>query len=319
MKKWTVATVVAASVAGGIILGVAGSAVMSGTSSTASPPRTTHAAAPVPELEAKQPRFVMNDDGTATLSATLVNHTKNPLEITWAAAGQPDDLDAPVLLLYAARPTVALKPGEPTRISGPGDDYRIRFSDRVQVGSTLPVTLQSRRHDGIQSGPNATFGAPVVARTTADGDVVNNGPNPDITVHEAKFVVVPGQKKAYASGWITSTVDDFTSLRPTAVTSQGADIEYLHQTATGGPSGVGAQAGKKTYLGQAPYTDDGARGDRDYVRASDVEVGQTIIVTMRFPSGDVVTKFTVVQGKADGTIQPPTPSRRWITASSAAG
>lgn len=283
-------------------MGVAASAVTSDKPSTAVPTRTTHAAAPVPELEAKDPRFIMNDDGTATLSATLVNHTKEPLEITWATAGQPEDLDAPVLLLYVARPAVALKPGESMRISGPGDDYRIRLSDRVQVGSTLPVTLQSRRHDGIQPGPEATFAAPVVARTTAERDVVNNGPNPDITVHEAKFVIVPGQTKAYVSGWITSTIDDFTSLRPTAVTSQGGEIEYLHQTATGGPSGVGVQAGEKTYLGQAPYIDGDVPGDRDYVRASEVKVGQSVTVTMRFPSGDVVTRFTVVQGKADGTI-----------------
>jgi hypothetical protein len=178
------------------------------------------------------------------LSATVINHTKRALTINHVTGGEPEDDDAPWLMVHGLRSEVAIEPEVPTSI----------------------------------------------------------GANTDITVHDAKIVVVPGQEKAYLGGWIESTIDDLTFGRPTATGPRGRIIEYLHQTATGGPSEVVAIAGKRTPLNQPPYLDDVVLGDADYVRASDVEVGQKITVTMRFPSGDVVTKFNVVQGRADGTV-----------------
>jgi hypothetical protein len=121
-------------------------------------------------------------------------------------------------------------------------------------------------------------------------------------VHDGVIVVVPGQAKAYIDGWFESTIDDLTEIRPTAAPRRGKSIEILHQTATGGPSGFSARAGQRSLLGYPPYLDREPHGDADYVRAAEVTVGETYRVTFRFPSGDVVAKFKVVQGRADGTI-----------------
>lgn len=292
--------VLGVSIIGGIAVGVAATAMTSDHPSAAAP-TSTPVAEPLPDVEVKKPVLVMNDDGTATLSATLVNHTKKALTINNATSGQAEDLDAPPMLVHGVRQRVAIEPEVPIRIGGAGDGYRLRVRDRVQIGSTLPVTLHLLRHKGFSEyRPAVSFVAPVVARTAAHADVANNGPNDIITVHEGKIVVVPGQEKAFIGGWLESTIDDSTDLRPTAASPRGWPVDVLHQTATGGPSGFFAGAGKRTPLGYGTYLD--APGDRDYVRASDVKVGQTVKVTFRFPSGDVVGKFKVVQGNTDGTI-----------------
>ncbi|MET0931359.1 MAG: hypothetical protein ABWX74_17695 [Aeromicrobium sp.] len=305
MRLKVVGIVIAASVIGGIVVGVAATAMTSDRSSPRAAP-TAASASPtveVPDVEVKEPVFVMNDDGTATLSATVVNHTKKALEINSATNGQPDDYEAPQMLAYGNRESVALEPGIPMRIGGVGDAYRLRLRDRVQVGSTLPVTLILTEHEGpFLDVPEVTFLASVVARAAAQSSVANNGPNPAISVRDAIIVVVPGQAKAYVGGWFDSTIDDMTDLRPTGVGPGGGPIDVLHQTATGGPSGFFAQAGQKSPLGVAPYIDTEPHGDADYVRADDVEVGDRITVTFRFPSGDVVATFKVVQGNPDGTI-----------------
>lgn len=303
MKHRVAGIVLAASVVGGVAVGVAAAAMSSDSPPVRAAARTTSAAPTptVPDVEVKDPVLVMNDDGTATLSATLINHLKKPLEINNATNGRPEDLEAPPMLVFGYRMHTAIEQDKPIRIGGVGDDYRLRLSDRVQVGSTLPVTIRLRKHNGYDSGsPQVTFVAPVVARTAAHAAVANNGPNNDISVHDAVIVVVAGQAKAFIGGWLESTIDDGTELTPTAVSPRGPLIDVLHQTATGGPSGFFAEAGEKTLLGYPSYLD--AEGDRDYVRASDVTVGQTITMTFRFPSGDVVGKFKVVRGNPDGTI-----------------
>lgn len=289
------------SVIGGMVAGGAASVWVPDRPSAAAPTRPP-VAEPLPDVEVIKPVLVMNDDGTATLSATLVNHTQKALEINNATSGQAEDLDAPQMLVHGVRQRVAIEPEAPIRIGGVGDDYRLRVRDRVQVGSTLPVTLLLIRHEGFsEDRPLVTFVAPVVPRTAAYADVANNVPNDVISVRDGKIVVVPGQEKAYIGGRFETTIADSTEIRPVAVGPRGRPIDVLHQTATGGPSGFFASPGReKGLLGYSPYLDDG--GDRDYVRASDVEVGQTIRMTFRFPSGDVVGRFTVVQGNADGTI-----------------
>ena len=304
MKKQIAALLVAGSVVGGIVTGVTVDAWTSERPTTAAPARATSSApADVPDVEVEDPVLVMNDDGTATLSATLINHLEKPVEINSATNGQLEDLDAPPMLVHGVRLHTPLLQDVPLRIGGVGDDYRLRVVDRVQVGSTLPVTLRITEHDGYDPEiPKVSFLAPVVARTAAHADVANNGPNPSISVRDAIIVVVPGQAKAYVGGTIESTIEDMTELRPTVRPRLGQSIELLHQTATGGPSGFFAQVGTVS-LGDPPYLDSDIPGDRDYVRASEVEVGQTVRTTFRFPSGDVVARFTVVQGNADGTIR----------------
>lgn len=288
------------SVIGGVVAGAAASVWMPDRPSAASP-RRTPVAEPVPDVEVKKPVLVMNDDGGATLFATVVNHTKSPVGIDRAIGGQKGDDDAPVMLVHGSRAGVDVEPGASMRIGGAGDQVRIRFTDRVQVGSTLPVTLYFGYGNAMANGPRATMLAPVVARTAAHAAVANNGPNDVISVRDGKIVVVPGQEKAYIGGRFETTIEDMTELRPTAVGPRDRPIDVLHQTATGGPSGFFASPGReKGLLGYSPYLDDG--GDRDFVRASEVQVGQTVRMTFRFPSGDVVGKFKVVQGKADGTI-----------------
>jgi hypothetical protein len=305
MKHKVAVLVLAASVVGGVVVGVTADALTSDRPAKA-PPAGASSAPPVvadlPDVEVKDPVLVMNDDGTATLSAAVINHMVKPLEINSATSGQPEDLDAPQMLVYGPRLHTALEQDVPLRIGGVTDDYRLRLRDPVQVGTTLPITLHFTKHGGYDPDiPDASFRARVVARTAAHARVANNGPNRSISVRDAIIVVVPGQEKAYVGGSIESTIDDMTELQPTVTPRLGRDIELLHQTATGGPYGFFAQVGTSS-LGSPPYLDNGVLGDRDYVRASEVAVGQTITMTFRFPSGDVVAMFKVVRGRADGTV-----------------
>lgn len=299
--------VLAASVVGGVAVGVAAGA-MTGekpsrpeakVSAASSPtPSATPSAQPAkkPTVEVKDPMLVTNRDGSATLSATLVNHTDQSVDINNASV--KDHRDAS-LLVYGRN--AALEPGSSMRIGGVDDDYRIRLRDPFPYDSAR-LALEFMEHDGIDAGPTVTFRSKVVERSAAHADVANNGPNTAVTVHDAKIVVVPGQSKAYVAGWITSTIEDYAYDLPTAIDSSGGLIAYRHQTATGGPYGIGAVPGQEIQLGSPPYLDREPHGDADYFRAKEVTVGETVMVTMKFPSGDLVTPFEVVRGNADGTI-----------------
>lgn len=299
--------VLAASVVGGIAAGVAASAMTSDEPS-ARPQRTASAtpsarattAAVEKVVEVRDPVLVVNDDETATLSATLVNHTGRALVINDAVGGMPGSY-APTLLGYSGTPRAILQPGVPTTVGQVGDPFRYRFRDRVEVGSILPITLDLAKARYGRPAADVTFAAPVVARTAEYAGVANNGPNAAISVADGVIVVVPGQEKAYVGGSFESTITDMTEIRATGASPTGADVEILHQTATGGPSGYFVEAGS-TPLGRPPYVDSAIPGDREYVRARDVEIGQTITMTFRFPSGDVVGTFEVVRGHPDGTI-----------------
>jgi hypothetical protein len=303
MNRRVAALLLVASVVAGAGVGAAVHAATSEQPARTAAPAVSSTPTPAKKgVEVKDPVLVANDDGTATLSATIVNHTARALVVNNVTGGMPDDYDAPILLTFRGTPTKTIEPGVPLTIGRATDAYRFRFRDRVQIGSTLPITLTFLKARHPADPVEVTFTAAVVKRTAVHRAVANNGPNSDIAVRDGIIVVVPGQTKAYIDGWIDSTVDDMTEIRPTGELRSGRTVEILHQTATGGPSGVFAQAGEPVRLGYTPYLDDGLPGDRDYVEADEVEVGQTVTVTMRFPSGDVVSRFKVVQGKADGTI-----------------
>ena len=310
MRKGTAAALLGASIVAGVAAGMGASsltedAVPTGWQTIATP-------APVAEgVEVKDPVLVANDDGGATLSATLVNHTDQGLKINSATGGREDDVEAPAMLIYAD-PSTSLEATTKTVIGKSAGGYLVQFRSRVQVGSILPITLTFTAPDGPAIDPiTVTFQTPVVDREPRYADVADSDKKPAIRVHDPVIVVIPGQEKAYVGGYITSTVRDTSFELPTAVKESGDPVLYRHQSATGGPFGVFAVPGEKSYFRPLPYTahpstprflDDGLPGSADYVRASDVEIGETITITMRFPSGDVVTKFKVVQGRSDGTI-----------------
>ncbi|MET0448378.1 MAG: hypothetical protein ABW004_08220, partial [Aeromicrobium sp.] len=185
MRLKVVGLVIAASVIGGVGVGAAATALSNDAGGEA-PVALDFAsfAGAVSAVEVREPVLVLNDDGTATLSATLVNHMDHAVEIIGATGGAPRDAEAPLLIVWGTLSHVAVEPGAPQRIGGAGDPYRVRLRDRAQVGSTLPVTLELRFVGRAEQAPAVTFTAPVVARTGDHKTVANNGPNPDISVHD---------------------------------------------------------------------------------------------------------------------------------------
>jgi hypothetical protein len=61
-------------------------------------------------------------------------------------------------------------------------------------------------------------------------------------------------------------------------------------------------AGVAAGVGASALTSDNPSAAPTARPTNEVDIGQTITATFRFPSGDVVAKFTVVQGNTDGTI-----------------
>jgi hypothetical protein len=300
IRTKTAAVLLGVSILGGVAAGVAADAMTSETPSADAKPT---ASTPVKKgVEVKHPVLVANDDGTATLYASVINHTDRALTISNATGGMPDDYDAPMLLMFRGTPEGTLEPGEATTIGRANEPFRIRFRDRVQIGSTLPITLSLNMVRYGRPADDVAFTASVVARTARYADVANNGSNRAISLRDGIIVKVPGQDKAYIDGWFDSSIDDATDIRPTGDMGRYGELQILHQTASGGPSGVFARAKEPVRLGSEPYVDDGEPGDLDYVRSSEVEVGRTVRITFRYPSGDVVGRFKVVQGKPDGTI-----------------
>lgn len=109
---------------------------------------------------------------------------------------------------------------------------------------------------------------------------------------DARIVVRPGADRAFVGYTIIGTGDNqYASLSDIrAVGPDGRQIEWKHQTATGGPSEIVATAGR---IVRSPPT--GPGGDEDYFDASEVVVGQTVMVTFTFPSGEVEVPFKVIQ------------------------
>jgi hypothetical protein len=310
MRRRLIVVILTVSAVGGVAAGVAVHEVTQDggdetTSSSGSPVRATPTpsartsaglpAAETPGVEVEDSVLVSNTDGTATLSATLVNRTASTVLVDNEFGA--DETDPVALLIYDSNREVELEPGVPFRTGRTEDGYWIRTAERVNVGGTYRIGLEFSGEGLVKVGaPPLTIDVPVVERSSAYDDIVNNGPNTRITVTGGVVVVVPGQEKAYIGGRISNPINDGVySAKPTAVDSRGRAVAWLHQTATGGPGGLA--------LSEPPYLDDGTSKDADYFLAKDVTVGDTITATIQYPSGDVIGQFRVVQGRADGTIQ----------------
>jgi hypothetical protein len=306
MRRQLAVAVLTVSVAAGIVVGVAAHALTA--SDRTSPDRFTASAPPTtsvpsartavepavqkPGVEVKDPVLVSNTDGTATLSATLINHTNSPLSVSnaWGA-----DTTSPVALLAFTAREFRLTPGVPVRIGGTEDVYRVRTRDRAEQGVTYRLVLEFAG-EGLAGGASPTvFDVSVVPRGPTHDAIADNGPNTAVKVARGVVVVVPGQEKAYVGGEISNPIGDSVYDQPTAIDPRGRSLAWYHQTATGGPFGIA--------FTESPYLDDGVSRDADYFLAEDVTVGETLMVTIRYASGDVVAPFRVVQGNADGTMQ----------------
>lgn len=309
MKRQVGVVVLAVSLTAGVAVGVAAHAlapdrpptttatpVAATTPVTADAGASAHAAEPTVKtsgVEVEHPVLVSNTDGTATLSATLVNHTTGTVTISNEFGA--DEREPLGLLVYDSNKEVELEPGVPKKIGTTRGGYWIRTQEHVDVGLTYRIGLEFSGGGNVKVGaPPLTIEARAVERTPAEDGIANNGPNPVIKVTDGVVVVVPGQDKAYIGGRITDPINDGAHVRPTAIDSRGRSLAWSHQTVTGGGFGV--------TLTQPPYLDGDRQGEADYFLAKDVTVGETITATIQYPSGDVIAKFTVVQGRADGTI-----------------
>lgn len=256
-------------------------------------PTATTSASPREHIEVLDPVFVMNDDGSATLSAQVVNNTDEAAAISDAYfdGEQPDEW---ALRVFRSGNFLIAANGKTTL--GEEDPAKVRIANAPTVGTKVAFTLGlgSADEPGMAT-QTLEIDAPVVERTSAYAAVTGMKPNTAITVDDARITVLPGQRKAYVDGTVISTIDDGAWELPTAVDADGNPVRYRHQTATGGPYGIAAVKGKKIEIGSGPPYKEG-EGDADYFNAKDLTVGETITVTIPFQSGDVIVPFKVVAG-----------------------
>lgn len=238
--------------------------------------------------------LVMNRDGSATLSARIVNHTKNPREIGGVTPSDLEDVTDPIRF-FGIRNHPMIQPGASATTGNIGDPVLIRMVRHIPLGEDVRLDLRFDTQDGMTAAVTVSLKVPVIARSAKYATVAGDEPNTAIKVDNARIVVVPGQKKAYVNGTVVSTIDDNAYELPTAKDAAGKRVPYLHQTATGGPYGLFAEKRKKIEIGAGPpyrLTE----GDADYFNAKDLTVGETITVTIPFQSGDVIAPFKVVSG-----------------------
>ena len=245
-------------------------------------------------IQVLDPVFVLNDNGSATLSASIVNHTDDDVAVSDAYF--EDEVPPGLVFRFFRSPTLAIPSKGEVKI-GQEVPAKVRLAPDPRVGQTVPFTLSfgSADEPGMPT-QSIALEAKVVERSAKYAAVAGNERNTAITVEDARIVVVPGQKKAYVICTVVSTVDDVAFERPTAKDAAGKPIAYRHQTATGGPYGIDARKGRKQELGMEPPYKEISGYDADYVNARDVTVGETIMVTIPFPSGDVTVPFKVVAG-----------------------
>jgi hypothetical protein len=246
------------------------------------------------DIEVLDAVLVMNDDGSATLSARIVNHTDADTKISRAYLRKDEEAS---IRVFPANKDVIHAGGEATT-GGVSDPVRIRVPNAPETDATIPVSLEFDMDEPNYRMIAITISAPVVERSPAYETVAGNKPNTEIKVVGAKIVVVHGQKKAYVGGATTGSITDTAWELPTATDAKGNPVQYRHQTATGGPYEWLVEAGKTIPFGGPPWvvSEDEPQGDADYFNAKDVKVGETITVTIPFQSGDVVAPFKVVAG-----------------------
>ena len=264
-------------------------------SESAPPPKAAPSTSAIPraDVEALDPVLVMNDDGSATLSASIVNNTDEGVAVSNAYFDDAG-IEGPQLRIFRSGTFVVAPNGKAAL--GQEEPATVRLANAPEVGTTVAFTLEFGSADDVGTAIHSVpLKAPVVERTPKFDDVTDSKPSTAITVENARITVVPGQRKAYVDGTVVATINDGAWELPTAVDADGKPVAYRHQTATGGPYGIAAVKGKKLELGGgAPYLE--GEGDADYFNANDVTVGETITVTIPFQSGDVVVPFKVVAG-----------------------
>lgn len=283
-----------------VLMVVAGVLALTSCTSTSDPvdavtatPRPTIGASHRGDIDVLAAVLVMNRDGSATVSARIVNNTDQPRTIGDVTLRDPGDGEYP-LRSFGLQAHSMIDPGETVTTGNIGDPVRIRMFRDVTVGQEVPLDFRFDAEDTSFAELTVSLDVPVVPRSETYADVVGEKPNTAITIENARIVVVPGQKKAYVNGTLVSTIDDQAYDVPTAKNSAGKSVAYLHQSATGGPYGIFATKSEASEIGMGPpYTDHGV-GDADYLNADDLTIGETITVTIRFGSGDVIVPFTVV-------------------------
>jgi hypothetical protein len=264
-----------------------------GSESEEPPPKAepSTSATPRADVEVLDPVLVRNDNGGATLSAKIVNHTHDVVEFS-DAYFEDTRPDGPQLRIIPTGAFDVAADGKATL--GHEAPAAVRIANSPGAGAVVAFTLEfSNESADWYSIP---LRVPVVARTSAYADVTDSKIITSITVEDARIVVVPGQHKAYVNGTVVSTIEDIAYELPTARDDDGKPVPYRHQTATGGPYGFMAEKSKKVEIGLGPTYKEFTGGDADYVNAKDVTVGETITVTIPFQSGDVIVPFKVVAG-----------------------
>jgi hypothetical protein len=258
---------------------------------TTKPTATKTSAKPKATIELADAALVTNPNGSATLSATIVNHTDEEQEFT----GYTIKRDGVAVRTRSFHLSAYSNVGAGKSVTiGTTRSTQIQVDDKTSVGQSLAVELNFGLFDHRGEPIVVRANVPVVERTVEDDAVVGAKFNPHISVEGGKVVVIAGQKRAYIGGTVVSTVDDSSWELPAAVDPDGNPVKYRHQTATGGPYGITAVKGRRMALGGPPFTP--TEGDADYINANDVKIGEKLTVTIPFESGNVEAVFTVVAG-----------------------
>lgn len=259
---------------------------------------------PTPDtVDVRDAVFVLNPDGSATLSAKVVNGTKNTYQLSYVPEAHATGSELDDIRVRFYDPGTTYAPHKAGTIGDVTDQTQIRLAPAPAAGTRVTIDLgfavTDDEQDGLYSAENsATLDVPVVDRTIDHDSVLGAKPNTRITVEDGKIFVIPGQSRALVDGSIVSSITDNAYEIPTANDSRGNLVAYRHNTATGGPYGIHAEKGKTVRMSSPPYTVPNGEvvGDFDYFDAKDVTIGEKITVNIPFQSGDVIAIFTVVAG-----------------------
>ena len=227
--------------------------------------------------------------GAASLSAKFANGTGQEDEIARISARRGVE----PLSVYQPGHGIHLIPGVPSVLSSSlgGEMVVVRC---VEPGQSVRVTFT------FMHAPDQSLDVPVVADAAKYEEVNVWRQLPTIT--NGRFVVVPGQRCAFAGFTIDghggsqhASLDDITVTGP-----DGRDIAWKHVTATGGPADVFASAEPMDWapavMAPGEVCDEPGSGDADYIEAADVKVGETVTVAIEFPVGVVRAPFRIVAG-----------------------
>jgi hypothetical protein len=252
-------------------------------------------------LEVANAVFVQNPDGSATLSANVLNGTEYSYELSYVPTAKPlgDKLGSIPLRFFNPRST--FPPRRSTTIGDVEDQTQIRLAPAPPLGDRVTLDIgfwPIEGEDPMAEELSMTLDVRVVARTIDHLSVLGAEPNKNITIEDGKIYVIPGQSRALIDGSIVSSISDHTQELPAANDEQGNLVEYHHNTSTGGPYGISAEKDKTVRISSPPYTVPNGRvvGDFDYFDAKDLTIGEKITVNFPFQSGDVLGIFTVVRG-----------------------